>query len=105
MERDTPTYDLQWIQYRLEAGDYWIERLAAQGAMSLNFDQQDIIECVLGLTANDFYKSMESEKRPGLWQDVYKPLYCGVGIYAKIQIGHAGDCVVIQFKKDESYGK
>jgi motility quorum-sensing regulator/GCU-specific mRNA interferase toxin len=105
MERDSPHYDLQWIQYRLEAGDYWIERLAAQGAMSLGFDQQDILDCVLQLTPADFYKSMESNKRPGFWQDVYKVVYCDVRIYVKIQIGHTGDGVIIQFKKDESYGQ
>jgi len=99
MDKDTPAYDLVWIQYKLSAGRYRIERIALQGALALGFDEQDIVDCVCGLCAEDFHKSMESNLRPGLWQDVYKSVYDGVRVYVKLQVDPSSDAVVIQFKQ------
>jgi len=45
---------------------------------------------------------MESEKRPGLWQDVYRPRFAGFALYVKVQLAPATGAVVISFKKDQS---
>jgi motility quorum-sensing regulator / GCU-specific mRNA interferase toxin len=99
MGSDQPTYDLSWIRYKLSVGRYRIERPAMKGAAALGFDERDILSCVKALTSADFHKSMESETRPGLWQDVYKPTYEGADIYLKLQIDGAADAIVIQFKQ------
>ena len=93
------------MQARMEIRQYRIERLAAHGAMALGFDEDDIRDCVLSLTPDDFHKSMESRSRPGSWQDVYKPVYEEVGVYLKLQMGAPSDTIVIQFKRDESYDR
>jgi motility quorum-sensing regulator / GCU-specific mRNA interferase toxin len=56
-------------------------------------------DCLLALTAADFYKSMESEAVPGLWQDVYRPVFEGLALYVKLQIWADGLVVVISFKE------
>jgi hypothetical protein len=38
-----------------------------------------------------------AEKKPGLWQDVYHPVYRGVELYVKLQV--TGAAVVISFKR------
>jgi len=54
---------------------------------------------VLALVASDCKKTMESETKPGSFQDVYNCRYSGVWIYLKLRKSVNGDAVVIQFKR------
>ena len=65
--KQTPTYDLQVIQERVREGRVQITATAVRGAAALGISPTGILEVVLALTAADFFKSMESEKVPGLW--------------------------------------
>jgi motility quorum-sensing regulator/GCU-specific mRNA interferase toxin len=94
-----PTYNLSLIQQLVQDGAYVVTGTALAGAAALSFDSEDIRACVLALTLRDLYKTMESTDRPGLWQDVYKPLYGGVRVYVKLQLSAACKAVVIQFKQ------
>jgi motility quorum-sensing regulator / GCU-specific mRNA interferase toxin len=96
--RRSPTYDLARIQERVKAGQYRITFSARLGAGALGFTESDIVRAVLSLRPGDFYKSMEAEAAPGLWQDVYRPRFAGVALYVKLQIEVRGDAVVISFK-------
>lgn len=98
MTAPRPTYDLSEIQTKVRAGLYWITSSARQGAAAAGLAETDVVSCVLSLRAADFYKSMEAEAAPGLWQDVYRPLYGGTALYVKLQIARSGDTVVISFK-------
>jgi motility quorum-sensing regulator/GCU-specific mRNA interferase toxin len=101
MGRGVPTYDLQEIQRLLGQGPISssITKVAEEGAAELNWTRDDLVEAVLHLTVQDFYKSMESERMPGLWQDVYHVKFRGVWLYIKLQIGVGGRAVVVQFKQ------
>lgn len=96
-----PTFDLTDLIRLIEGGHYIIKRSARNGAASLYLDEDDMVECVAGLTDLDFYKTMESTKRPGTFQDVYKRRYHSFPIYLKLQLA-GSRCVVISFKRDES---
>jgi hypothetical protein len=102
MSRDTPTYSLDVIHAAIRLNRYLITRRAAEDAAGLLLDEDDIKECVLGLGAQDFYKTMPSRRIEGLWQDVYRCRYAGMPIYTKVQVSHDGQAVVISFKTDES---
>lgn len=67
--------------------------------VELGFHEQDVINVIKAMTPRDFYKSMEPTK-PGFkkWQDVYRPLYKGVELYMKFQLGQLGH-IVISFKE------
>ncbi len=102
MSRDTPTYSLDVIHAAIRLGRYLITRRAADDAAGLQLDEDDIKECVLGLSPQDFYKTMASRRIEGLWQDVYRCRYVGMPIYTKVQLSHVGQAVVISVKTDAS---
>jgi motility quorum-sensing regulator/GCU-specific mRNA interferase toxin len=91
------TYDLNHIKELIKTDAYFITQSALDGAMDLNFDITDILAVISTLRDTDFYKTMESEKKMGYYQDVYRPTYQGIDLYVKIQI--SGKAVVISFKR------
>jgi motility quorum-sensing regulator/GCU-specific mRNA interferase toxin len=101
MGRGRPTYDLEELQRLIGQGPLSssITRVAQEGAAELNCSEDDIVEAVLQLTTQHFYKSMESERIPGLWQDVYHLEFRGIWLYIKLQIGTHGRAFVVQFKQ------
>jgi motility quorum-sensing regulator / GCU-specific mRNA interferase toxin len=102
MGASTPHYPLERIQELVGTRRYMTRGIAVRGAGELGFDEKDIVDCVLALTIDDFYKPMPSEKRAGLWQDVYRPTHLGISLYVKLQIeGERPEdiAVIIQFKR------
>ena len=98
-----PTYDLGQIRILVGCGAYYITVAAANDAAQLGMDDEDIVECVANcLNESHFYKTMQAEKMPGLWQDVYKIAHQGYRLYIKLQINAAQKAVVISFKEDTS---
>lgn len=98
-----PYYPLTQVQALADAGRYRITGTALTDAGELGFDQTDIKACVLALSIADFHKSMPAQRQAGLFQDVYRPIYCGHQLYVKVQITRwdATDetVVVISFKR------
>lgn len=101
MGRGEPTYDLQELQRLIGQGPVssTITRVAEQGVVKFGWKSGDIVEAVLELTSEHFYKSMESERIPGLWQDVYHLKFRGSWLYIKLQLGVDGRAIVVQFKE------
>jgi motility quorum-sensing regulator/GCU-specific mRNA interferase toxin len=101
MGREEPTYDLLELQRLIGQGPISssITNAAEEGASELGWSRSDIVEAVLELTSQHFYKSMESERLPGLWQDVYHLRYRGIWLYIKLQLALTGRAFVVQFKK------
>jgi motility quorum-sensing regulator/GCU-specific mRNA interferase toxin len=99
--RGTPTYDLQEVQRLVGQGELSrvISNAAAEAADRLGFVRDDVVEAVLSLAPENFYKTMEASRFPGLWQDVYHLRFRGVRVYIKLQIDGLGRGVVIQFKR------
>lgn len=67
-----PFYDLDEIQRLISEGRYRITLRARYEADSIEFDPEDVCECILALSETHFYKPMPAIDFPGLWQDVYK---------------------------------
>jgi hypothetical protein len=71
---------------------------AANTALELGFDDQDVYDCIVNnLEETHFYKTMESEKKAGLMQDVYYITYEHRRLYVKLQVNV--QAVVISFKE------
>ena len=94
---DGPTFDLGQVQRLVRIGQWTHTYRAARDAAELRFDRVDIRECVLGLGPDDFVRTAESRTEPGTMQDAYKPVYCGVELYVKLQISSKSLVVVISF--------
>lgn len=103
MKRDqAPRYPLDAIKRGIARGCYAITRSAAQGAAELYLDEDDILNCILGLQESHFFKTMASVRRPGMGQDVYRSRYAGFAVYLKLQVNREGWAVVVSFKQDEN---
>ena len=96
----TPTYDLEEVQRLVGQGTISsrITMAAATGAAELGMHEADIVAAVLALSPPCFYKSMEADKQPGFWQDVYHLTWDGRILYLKLQINADGLAVIIQCK-------
>lgn len=101
MGRGQPTYDLQELQRLIGQGPISssVTKVAQEGAAEFRWDRADIVEAVLELAGQHFYKSMESERMPGFWQDVYHLEFRGVPLYIKLQMAADGRAFVVQFKR------
>ncbi len=93
-----PTYDLNEIKHRVAGGAFVITLQARRDAYDLGFDVKDMRDCVLELSTSDFHKSMRSRRFPGRYQEVYRPVYAGFGLYVKIQMLSNGPVVIVSFK-------
>ncbi len=96
-----PTYDLDKIKELLKAQETRIiTRRDRREAVRLGYADDDaMVDRVLMLQSNEFYKTMEAESRPGLWQDVYRSDDLTVTLYIKLQISFNGKGVIISFKE------
>jgi len=67
----------------------------------LGMSRDQVYELVANLTAKDFYKTMESTHKPGLYQDVYRPMVRtpshpkGIQVYCKVQLVSSGWLLVV----------
>jgi hypothetical protein len=94
-----PAYDLAELQAKVRAGQFRVTLTARHTALAADLTHEDVPLCVLGLTRRDYYKTMRSRSVPGLWQDVYRPVYRLKKLYVKLQIDFADQAVVISFKE------
>jgi len=98
-----PTYDLDTIKELVGIGHYRVTSEALNCLGELGFDRTDVVQCIQALSPESFHKTMASITAPGLWQDVYRPVHCGIPLYVKLQLVQraAPNCiaVVVSFKR------
>jgi len=103
MTHSSPVYQLERIKDLVLLGCYRVTGAALSGAGELGLEEDDVLECVDRLTLTDFCKTMESEFKAGLWQDVYRTTSCGFAVYVKMQIVDLAlpgeKAVIISFKR------
>jgi len=100
----TPKFSLAQVQALARAGypHVIVTRSAAAGAIELNMALPEVVDCVCGLTEDDYEQTLESIRIPGTFQDVYKPRFRGYAIYLKVRMVEERQTIVISFKRDES---
>lgn len=93
-----PTYDLKLIKGLMQQGSWGMTLSAEDGAIELGFEDDDVYDCIVNhLEESHFHKTMASEKKAALMQDVYYITYEGQQLYVKLQV--SVDVVVVSFKK------
>ena len=83
---------------RVAGGAFVITLQARKDAYRLGLDAEDVRDCILGLSASDFYKSMKSRRILDQRQDVYRASYGELDLYLKLQMRENGPVIVISFK-------
>jgi motility quorum-sensing regulator / GCU-specific mRNA interferase toxin len=93
-----PTYSIPQVKALVLAGKVVITRAAQESALAdFDFGEKEIIDTVLALTMRNFYKTMDSELKAGLMQDVYHRQIGDKMAYIKLQINEG--VVIISFKR------
>lgn len=100
MEKGTPHVRLHKVKAMVEAGKVRATFVATQGAIALGLPSPELVamsEVVLGLTTQDFYKSMTAYENHTIWHDVYKPVINGQEVYIKLIV--IDDVLIVSFKE------
>jgi motility quorum-sensing regulator / GCU-specific mRNA interferase toxin len=98
------SYALLLVKELVKEGKYLVTFSALQSAVLMGFLDEDITDCIVNfLQPSHFYKTMASEQKSGMMQDVYKITFEGKRVYLKLQINQSGLAVIVSFKEDESY--
>ncbi len=99
-----PSYSLNQLKELISSGKYQLTVSCLRTALLMGFLDEDITDCIVNfLEPSHFYKTMASEQRPGLMQDVYRITFEGKRVYLKLQINQGGLAVIVSFKEDESF--
>jgi hypothetical protein len=70
MVENEPTHDLEAIKAAFsQAGDLNLTGTALRDAFALGYGRQEIVDVIQTIDRQYFYKTMPSEKNPGLMQD------------------------------------
>lgn len=96
MEKKNSHYDLEAAQELVRQGKVRATRSALEGAAALGLGFQEMIEIVLSLTSESFYKSMTTYHDHRIWQDVYRPETVVGGVYLKLTV--IDDVLIVSFK-------
>ena len=99
-ERTTPQHDLNEVKGRVsEEGCQFSKRVRNRQLGRFNCAPEDVEECLLALTEDDFYKSQLREQGDNdVWMDIYKPRWDGIDWYVKFFVGVNDRVVVWSFK-------
>lgn len=100
MEKSKPTHDLKRIKDLISKKGATKTTTAVRFAHELGFSGTDIEDVVLGLSIEDFQKSITEYTDPKSWQDVYRIKYRDLDMYVKLKIAKSNeDVIILSFKK------
>jgi motility quorum-sensing regulator / GCU-specific mRNA interferase toxin len=97
MEKKSPHYNLSTVKELIDTGNVRSTVSALSGGAALGFDFAQMLEVVLALTADDFYKSMTTYADHKIWQDVYRPNTSAGDVYLKLTV--IEDLLIVSFKE------
>lgn len=94
-----PTRDLAQMISLIQQGLYRTTKVARDGATNLGLDLDGMVAIIVDLpNSGRFYKTMEAEKNPGHWMDVYHTeTPAGDEVYLKLMIQNG--VLVVSFKE------
>ncbi len=97
MEKRTAHCPLSTVKKLIHEGRVRSTFTARVGGAALGFDFNGIVAVVLGLTQQDFYKSMTTHADHRIWQDVYRPMTEAGEVYLKLTV--IDDVLIVSFKE------
>jgi motility quorum-sensing regulator/GCU-specific mRNA interferase toxin len=97
---DQPTHDLQAIKAVFSnTTDLNVTGTALRGAFALGYGRQEIVDVIQTIEPQHFYKTMPSEKNPGLMQDVYRVPDGDLELYVKFTSDLVAEFKLLSFKE------
>ena len=99
MEKRTPHCRLVSVKSLVQARKVKITHAARSGANELGLGLNDMLNIVMSLKSEDFYKSMTTHADHTIWQDVYRPETKVGRIYLKLMVDD--ELLIVSFKELE----
>jgi motility quorum-sensing regulator/GCU-specific mRNA interferase toxin len=97
---DRPTHDLQTIKAVFSnTTDLNVTGTALRDAFALGYGRQEIVDVIQTIKPEHFYKTMRSEKNPGLMQDVYRVPDGDLELYVKFTSDLVAEFKLLSFKE------
>jgi len=97
MEKRSPHCKLPVVKTLIAAGKVRTTMSALAGAAAIGFGVDEIVEVVMALNVQDFYKSMTTHADHTIWQDVYRPTTRAGEVYLKLTV--IDDVLIVSFKE------
>lgn len=97
MEKRAPHCKLPTVKVMVKAGKVRATWSARAGAAAMGMGIDDIVEVILSLSAQDFYKSMTTHADHTIWQDVYRPVTKEGEVYLKLTV--IDEVLIVSFKE------
>jgi motility quorum-sensing regulator / GCU-specific mRNA interferase toxin len=95
-----PTHDLEAIKTVFsDSKSLNITGSALRDAFALGYGTQEIVDVIQAMKPGHFYKTMASEKRSGLWQDVYRVPDGELSLYVKFTSDVVTEFKLLSFKE------
>lgn len=95
-----PTHDLEAIKAAFPTvKDLNVTGTALRNAFALGYGRQEIVDVIQAIERRHFYKTMPSEKNPGLMQDVYRVPDGEMELYVKFTSDLVTEFKLLSFKE------
>jgi hypothetical protein len=85
-ESGVPAYDLDFVRRAFSAGHFRVTGRVERHLTVRDWDRETIRAVVASLRRDAFHKSQEALSAPGVWLDIYRPMYEGRCLYLKFMI-------------------
>jgi|SRR4051812_18206885 motility quorum-sensing regulator/GCU-specific mRNA interferase toxin len=97
---DRPTHRLEAIKAVFSStADLNVTGTALRDAFALGYGRQEIVDLIQSIKPGYFYKTMPSEKNPGLMQDVYRVPDGDLELYVKFTSDLVTEFKLLSFKE------
>src|ERR1051325_4746302 len=97
---DRPTHSLEAIRAVFsKPEDLNVTGMALRNAFGLGYGRQEIVDVIQTIKPGHFYKTMPSEKNPGLMQDVYRVPDGDLELYVKFTSDVVTEFNLLSFKE------
>lgn len=90
-ERGYPAYPLDEVREAFDSRRFKVTMRVQRHLKRRGWDVETVQRCACGLTPDDFCKSQAHRDRPGVWLDIYKPLFGSERLYVKFLKMEQGD--------------
>ncbi len=94
------THDLEVVKAAFSTvEDLNVTGTALRNAFALGYGRQEIVDVIQAIERGHFYKTMPSEKNPGLMQDVYRVPDREIELYVKFTSDLVTEFKLLSFKE------
>ncbi len=90
-----PHHELESVRRAFLDGRFVITSRVRRHMALHDWTERDIVDCISGLSPEDFHKSQAHRMNEGVWLDIYRPGFAGRRLYVKLTREMKGNRFVV----------